>query len=131
VLGAVVIDFGVSRTLASLVADGAVSGTPGYLAPEQVSGGAHAKTDVYALAASVYRLLAGKPLFAHCPTFGARVLAHAAQAPFDDPVHTTALAGAPAELVSLLADATALDPERRPSIVAFAERFAALGTSLG
>lgn len=61
-----VIDFGLARVDAhsGLTATGAVMGTPGYMAPEQVMGkGADARTDIYALGCILYHALTGVPPF--------------------------------------------------------------------
>ncbi len=64
-----VLDFGIARAAgeADLTRDGEVVGTPAYMAPEQVQGNVEhldRRTDVYALGATLYRLLAGRPPFA-------------------------------------------------------------------
>ena len=61
-----VLDFGIARPLAEegLTASGELVGTPSYMAPEQVEGDAERldrRTDVYALGATLYRLLTGRP----------------------------------------------------------------------
>lgn len=125
-LGAVVIDFGVARTLASAGASlEVVSGTPGYLAPEQTRGEVHPNTDVYALAGTVYRALTGHTFFEGIQALGARLVAHQSRRPFEDPATRDALSAvAPAALVSLLDEATAMSPEERPNIETFQARFA-------
>jgi serine/threonine-protein kinase len=60
-----VADFGVAR-LAESTEDGAslIVGTPRYMAPEQADGGAvTAATDVYAIGAILFEMLAGRPPF--------------------------------------------------------------------
>ena len=66
----VVMDFGLARSLTNqsqpLTRLGAVLGTPGYMAPEQVLGDAKTlgpATDIYSLSIILYELLTGKPPF--------------------------------------------------------------------
>jgi serine/threonine protein kinase len=64
---AYVLDFGLARVLGSPT-EGVerVRGTPAYMAPEQVVGdpaGIGVRTDVYGLGATLYELLAGRPVF--------------------------------------------------------------------
>lgn len=60
-------DFGLAKMVvadASLTMAGEVLGSPNYLAPEQASGGAvDLRTDVYALGATLYELVTGRPPF--------------------------------------------------------------------
>jgi serine/threonine-protein kinase len=88
---AVVTDFGIARaveasrmdtTAERLTVTGVAIGTPGYMAPEQLSGerDLDARADVYALAVVAYEMLAGKPPFER-PTFQALVAAHLTEAP--------------------------------------------------
>ena len=65
-------DFGIARLPGSdLTEAGVALGTPGYLAPELISGGAaDFRSDVFALGVLAYHLFAGKPPFAG-PTLGA------------------------------------------------------------
>lgn len=69
-----VADFGLSRRIdgAPPVDPGEVSGTPSYMAPEQIEPGRHGlgvATDIYGLGAVLYELLTGEPPF-HAPTPG-------------------------------------------------------------
>jgi serine/threonine protein kinase len=63
-----VADFGVARALGSagedaLTQTGLAVGTPAYMSPEQASGerALDARTDIYALGAVLYEMLAGEP----------------------------------------------------------------------
>ena len=62
-----VLDFGIAKIAGSgqnLTATGKVMGTPSYMAPEQIRGQEpDPRTDVYALGAMAYELIAGEPPF--------------------------------------------------------------------
>jgi serine/threonine-protein kinase len=61
-----VIDFGLATTLyrRGMTATGMIIGTPEYMAPEQVQGGAvDHRADIYALGAVAFHLVAGRPPF--------------------------------------------------------------------
>ncbi len=65
----IITDFGLARDLgvATMTASGAIMGTPMYMPPEQAEGKVDEldrRTDVYALAATLYEVLTGRPLFA-------------------------------------------------------------------
>lgn len=60
-----VLDLGVARALAAAGQPAALAGTPAYLAPEQLDGGAvDAQADVFAAAVTLYELLSGHRPFA-------------------------------------------------------------------
>jgi serine/threonine-protein kinase len=64
--GVKVMDFGIARVCAGqrITRHGAIMGTPGYMAPEQIRGEpVDIRADVYAVGAVLYRLLAGVPPF--------------------------------------------------------------------
>jgi len=66
---AFVMDFGLARVLGGPPTgegEEKVRGTPAYMAPEQLSGRSEdisVRTDVYAIGATIYELLAGRPIF--------------------------------------------------------------------
>jgi serine/threonine protein kinase len=54
-------DFGLAGTVEELAAEGGAAGTPGYMAPEQLRGGAaSAQSDIFALGLVLYELFTGK-----------------------------------------------------------------------
>jgi hypothetical protein len=88
---AVLSDFGIARALVEsrtgdrLTVTGVAIGTPGYMSPEQLSGGdIDARSDVYALAVVAYEMLAGAPPFTG-PSAQAVLAAHLTKAP--TPIH--------------------------------------------
>jgi serine/threonine protein kinase len=107
-------DFGLARTAEStrLTEDGAVVGTPHYLAPELIEGREAAPaSDVYALGCVLHECLVGEPPFA------GRALAEIAFAHLvDSPPDAHALRKElPADVGAALISALAKDPAERPT----------------
>jgi hypothetical protein len=119
-----VLDFGIARLggTTRMTRTGAVVGTPGYLAPEQVRSGEaiDARADVFALGCVLFECLAGAPAFQ-----GEHVMAVLAKILFEEP---PALPRAPAALAALIERMLAKSPAERPRDgAAVAEAIAALG----
>lgn len=106
---------------ALLTMDGDIIGTPAYMAPEQASGKVGAvdvRTDVYAIGAMLYRLLAGtSPYVPHGATRRAsqilRDLLDAPPKPID-----SITSHVPVELAAICEKAMARDPDERYATVA-------------
>src|SRR4029077_16116047 len=97
-----------TRATPYLTEEGVVLGTPGYLAPEQVqSGVADPASDVFAVGALLYDLLAGRPAFpGRTPTERVRALTDGRPlAPLREAV--------PSALAAVVAKALARDPAAR------------------
>jgi hypothetical protein len=87
--------------------EGAILGTPEYMAPEQARGAAaDARTDVFAIGVMLHEMIAGER-----PFTGTSALQVIAAILTQDP---PALAGAPAEVAALCLACMARDPEPRP-----------------
>jgi hypothetical protein len=128
-----VLDWGIARELetqrrsapaldgevgAGMTAAGAVLGTPGYMAPEQLRGDeVDTRADIYSLGAILFEILAGTPL--HPP--GQKAMASTLATPTASPAKRTDRAVAP-ELDQLCVEALAEDPAQRPTARQLAER---------
>ena len=93
-----VVDFGIARPYVPRTV-GTVIGSPGYAPPEQYQGMAAPQSDLYALGATLHRLLTG-----YDPEQGA---------PFTFPHATELQPGVSTELSQVLARAVAVVPEKR------------------
>ncbi|MFB9630616.1 serine/threonine protein kinase [Nonomuraea helvata] len=107
--GPVVIDFGIARALDSpgATATGMAMGTPSYLAPEQLSGGAVSEAaDVFAWGVTMVFAATGKPAFGadSIPVVMNRILNEEPQ-----------LGGMEGVLAELVAACLSKDPTQRPS----------------
>ena len=128
--GAKLVDFGISAEIGESsdpAPDGCVLGTPGYVAPERLTGGpALAASDVYALGMVLYRALTGQ-LPWDIDSRAELLRAHLARKPAPLP----RLAGMPDEVGRLMRRCLAKEPEARPSAreLARAWRRAAENTS--
>lgn len=118
---AVLIDFGLAEIAEGSLytADGALLGTPHYMAPEQAAGRAtDARSDQYALAAVAYEMLIGQPPF-YGRNASAVVHAHIYDPPPPPTEHRPTL---PAAVDAVLLRALAKAPhDRYPSLGAFIE----------
>lgn len=118
-----VVDFGLARDLSAegLTETGAMLGTPGYMAPEQVRGEHHrvdARSDVFGLGALAYALFTGAPAFAG-QSSAERVLAVARGSVR---TQTPAYRSLPLALRAVLARCLQARPQDRyPSALALAE----------
>lgn len=108
-----VLDFGIARVAhqpGAPMLEGLITGTPHYLAPEQIRGGpVDERCDVYSLGVVMYELLTGRK------AFGGTSLTSITQAVLDgNPVPPHALVpGLPAELSQIALRAMARDPAHR------------------
>jgi eukaryotic-like serine/threonine-protein kinase len=124
--GVKLLDFGLARAIApgapnaalsaaptedkSLTVEGGVVGTPQYMAPEQLEGkDADARTDIFALGATVYEMATGRKAF---PAANTASLISAILT--TEPAPITALrAGSPASLDRVVRTCLAKDPDER------------------
>ncbi|WP_422769760.1 protein kinase domain-containing protein [Plantactinospora sp. WMMC1484] len=112
--GAKVVDFGIAAAVGRDDADewgDELLGTPGYLAPERISGGAVVPaSDVYGVGVLLYRLLAGRaPWSAETATQMLRAHVYVEPAPLPP------LPGVPATVTELCQRCLEKEPERRPA----------------
>jgi serine/threonine-protein kinase len=109
---AVLLDFGILRILDTRhTHTGLMAGTPEYMAPEQAkdAASADARSDLYALGATVFEMLTGRLPFAAESTFEL-LLKHHGEAP---PLITTVAPDLPPGFDGFMAKALAKDPGER------------------
>jgi len=125
-LAAVVIDFGMVRAIRVPPEAGGrfVAGTAGYIAPEQVLDPVELdpRSDVYALAGTIYNVTTGRAFFDEIDNERDRVIAHMRRDPFEDPERLRIY---PAAVARILRAATLKEPTHRPSPLEFGREFAA------
>jgi serine/threonine protein kinase len=107
-----ILDFGIARVISAsakpLTQDGAMVGTPGYMAPEQVRGQqTDARTDLFSAGAILYELLVGRQAFS-----GASPL-ELAYASLAQPTPDLALAGVSADVAAVVSRCLAKEASRR------------------
>jgi eukaryotic-like serine/threonine-protein kinase len=113
--GAKVVDFGISALAGERDAcpDGSLFGTPAYLAPERLDGGAvEPATDVYALGVLLYKALAGRLPW---PTMNTAQMLRAHRLAEPAPLPSSVSAEVPAEVVRLCRRCLAKRPQDRPA----------------
>ena len=122
-------DFGVARLKSSdLTQSGAALGSPGYMSPEQVKGGAlDGRSDLFSLAVVLYEAFCGKrPFQGEDLVSLAYSIAHDTQVPL-----TRHFQGCPAGLNRFFDRALSKDPDKRfPDGPAFREAFVQAGKQL-
>lgn len=122
-----VLDFGIAHFLDSshtqLTTDGAIIGTPAYMAPEQAKGvGVDARTDLYALGVVLYEMVTGSAPF-RGPTTVSVLVMHV-QVP---PRPPSELVEVPEALETLILELLAKSPaDRPPNAAAVIERLRAM-----
>ncbi len=129
-----VVDFGIAKFFAGpqsgdhLTRAGECYGTPRFVAPERIHGGADdGRSDVYSLGALLYELVCGKSPWTKEQE--RQVLAGLALDPRPRPVRQFRR-DAPAELAALIEQALAWNPEARPTADELAVALAALAPTL-
>ncbi|HEX6451651.1 MAG TPA: serine/threonine-protein kinase [Trebonia sp.] len=108
--GPMVIDFGIAQVAdsASITRTGMAVGSPGYMAPEQVTGHAGREADIFTWALIVAFAASGRPPFGTGETVGIlhRILNESPD-----------VSAVPPQLMPLVSAALAKDPQRRPRAV--------------
>ncbi len=120
------IDFGIARVAGegemTLTDDGELLGSPRYMAPEQWKGeSVTSKTDIYAVGAVFYRILAGRPVFQK-ETLRAQLAAVLFEEPSPPEVDGARLEG---PLVDVLMACLERDPDDRLEVASALERLEA------
>jgi serine/threonine-protein kinase len=113
------VDFGISKLLfeekvipgRELTRAGTTVGTPNYMSPEQTRGGdIDGRTDVWALGALLFEMLAGVPAYPHEATYEQTVIAIATE---PEPDISTTAPWVPKELAAVVKQALTRDLDKR------------------
>lgn len=126
--GPKIVDFGISSIVGEEDEEGAVLGTPGFVAPERIQGNPiEPASDVYALGLTLYRCIAGKAPW-DADTAESLLFAHVHTAPRPLPRHDAAGSEAPVpdELIEICERCLAKEPDQRPTAGELAEVLAGL-----
>jgi serine/threonine protein kinase len=116
-----VLDFGVAKLTpplseekASGTLEGAIVGTPAYMAPEQAAGlGADYRADIYSVGVVLYQMLAGHPPF-ESTAFGQLVVQIITKPPPPLPAFTSGGERIPSQLRALVMRCLEKEPQNRP-----------------
>ncbi|WP_433791968.1 protein kinase domain-containing protein [Actinoplanes sp. CA-252034] len=115
--GAKVVDFGIAAVAGPATPEDVLLGTPAYLAPERLTGGAiEPASDVYALGVLLYRLLAGVAPWS-VETTTQMLKAHV----YQEPIPLAPQTGVPAEIIDMVTRCLAKDPAARPDAAEVAD----------
>lgn len=115
--GAKVVDFGIAAVAGPATPEDALLGTPAYLAPERLTGGAiEPASDIYALGVLLYRLLSGTQPWS-VETTTQMLRAHV----YQEPIPLGAQTGVPDEVIDLVTRCLAKDPAIRPDAAEVAD----------
>ncbi|MFC4067685.1 serine/threonine-protein kinase [Actinoplanes subglobosus] len=115
--GAKVVDFGIAAVAGPASPEDALLGTPAYLAPERLTGGAiEPASDVYALGVMLYRLLAGVAPWS-VETTTQMLKAHV----YQEPDTLGGQPGVPPEVIDMVTWCLAKDPAARPDAAQVAD----------
>jgi len=120
-----VLDFGVAKLTpplgeekASGTLEGAIVGTPAYMAPEQAAGlGADYRADIYSVGVVLYQMLAGHPPF-ESMAFGQLVVQIITKPPPPLPAFTLGGERIPSQLRALVMRCLEKEPQQRPQAMA-------------
>lgn len=108
------IDFGLARSAGAprITKTGALTGTPNYMAPEQIEGSTLGPSaDLYAVGIVLFEMLAGRPPFDH--EVPLKIIGGHLWAPRPDPRHVAPDRHIPAALADVCLRAIAVDPKSR------------------
>ncbi|MFD1367520.1 serine/threonine-protein kinase [Actinoplanes sichuanensis] len=115
--GAKVVDFGIAAVAGPAAPEDALLGTPAYLAPERLTGGAiEPASDIYALGVLLYRLLSGVQPWS-VETTTQMLKAHI----YQEPIPLAGQTGVPDEIIDLVTRCLAKDPAIRPDAAEVAD----------